>query len=233
MDSSPTTARYSDDDMLFLSGIQHFAFCPRQWALLEVEQQWADNLLTAEGTILHSRVDDPSTRATGPDGVITLRGVRVASPELGLAGIADAVELTPLPGAPRRKRELLKSRRFTAMPVEYKHGRSKTDDCDRLQLAAQAMALEPQLGVSIPRGAIFYWKTRRREYVDISPELRAKTAAAAAEMHRILASGHTPPPSPPNTKACASCSVRDLCMPDMPRRSVKSYNSDHLDEKAP
>lgn len=111
---------YTDDEMLQLSGIQHYVFCPRQWALIHIEQQWADNSLTAEGSLIHENVDNPFLRETNGSQTITLRGMRLASPVLGLSGIADAVEIYPHENAPISKQALLKSKLYDALPIEYK-----------------------------------------------------------------------------------------------------------------
>lgn len=221
---------YSDDDMLMLSGIQHFVFCPRQWALIHIEQQWADNRLTAEGTLLHKNVDDPFRRATdGMSPVVTLRGFRLVSETLGLSGIADAVELHPTPDAPADKAALIESRRFTALPIEYKRGRRKTNPCDRLQVAAQAVILQEMLGMEIPRGAIFYWEERHREYFDITPQLKSQVCNIAGEMHRIMSTRCLP--APVLRKECRSCSIKEVCLPSLSGRSADRYLNDCLYEK--
>lgn len=215
--------------MLSLSGIQHFMFCPRQWALIHIEQLWAENLLTTEGALLHENVDNPFMRETNGTDVITLRGVRLVSSRLGLTGIADAVELHPYPGIDCSKKELLRKRQFTALPVEYKRGRRKVNDCDRMQLVAQAMILEDILGVDISEGAIFYWQERHREYIDISDALRADVEDIVGRMHDIALSGVTPPGK--KTSACRSCSLPDLCIPSICGKNVKHYLSSRFDEE--
>lgn len=226
----PTQSRYiySDDEMLPLSGIQHYMFCPRQWALIHVEQLWNDNRLTMEGSLLHENVDNPFVRETNGSDVVTLRSVRLASPNLGLSGITDAVELRPLVGAPKKKSGLLKSRLFTAIPVEYKRGRRKTSDCDRVQVAAQAMILEEMLGVGIDTAALFYWEERHREYVDIDEQLRCCVVELSEQMHRIVRLGTTP--SARKIAGCRSCSLRDLCMPSIADKNVKRYLTANFDE---
>lgn len=215
--------QYSDDEMLQLSGIQHFVFCPRQWALIHIEQLWDDNHLTAEGTLQHSNVDDPFTRETNGSEVITLRGLRIASSRLGLSGIADALELHPLDNAPTGKDALLRSKLYTAIPIEYKHGSRKASDCDRIQVAAQAMALEEMMGIRITQGAIFYWKERHREYFEISDELRMLASEVAHSMHRILESGTIPKAKA--RKGCKSCSLLDSCLPAITTKSASEYCS--------
>lgn len=217
---------YADDRMLQLSGIQHYVFCPRQWALIHIERQWSDNLLTAEGSLLHANVDNPFARETNGSPVITLRGFRLASATLGLSGVADAVELHPAPGAPADKAALLGSKMFEAVPVEYKRGRRKADDCDRMQVAAQAMIIEEMLGIHISRGAIFYWEERRREYFDITNAIRDTVLGTAHAMHRIFDS-HTLPPAD-KKRSCRACSLVDVCMPSVSGKSASRYIADTL-----
>lgn len=217
---------YSEEEMLQLSGIQHYVFCPRQWALIHIDRLWDDNILTAEGTMLHSNVDNPFMRETDGSGTVTLRGIRVVSNTLGLSGTTDAVELHSHKDAPRDKASLLKSRMFDLVPVEYKRGRRKVSDCDRLQVAAQAMAIEEMSGINVPRGAIFYWEERHREYFDIDATLRAAVREAAAEMHRLADSKTLPEPI--KTSGCKACSLFDSCMPTLHRKSAQKYVNDTL-----
>lgn len=180
------------DDALPLSGLQHLAFCPRQWALIHIEQAWAENRLTAEGRLLHERADLPgqSRRAN----LRTVRGMQLGSVRLRLSGRADIVEFRPEP-----------------FPVEYKRGKRKPTDCDLVQLCAQALCLEEMLGIPVPAGAIFYGEPRRRIDVEFSPMLRDRTEALAATMHRLYAAHETPPALP--AKHCARCSLIDVCLP--------------------
>lgn len=218
---------YTEDEMLQLSGIQHYVFCPRQWALIHIEQQWADNSLTTEGTMLHENVDNPFLRETNGSQTITLRGFRLASPVLGLSGIADAVEIYPHENAPAYKQALLKSKLYDALPIEYKRGKPKITDCDRIQVAAQAIILEEMLGVKIHKGAVFYWETRHREYFDISDELKEKTIQTASDMHEAFKTSTIP-------KAikkihCKNCSLLDNCLPALKGRSAVKYLSDSIE----
>ena len=158
---------YNDDDMLMLSGIQHFRFCPRQWALIHIEQQWNDNRLTVEGQLLHKHVDDPFYRQKCGD-YISLRSVSVASHELGLYGITDVVELHPADNEYNSICHPSYPGRWQPFPVEYKHGKPKRNEVDEVQLAAQAMCLEEQYGISIPHGTIFYHEIRHRENFGLS-----------------------------------------------------------------
>lgn len=218
----------TQDDDLQLSGIQHFSFCRRQWALIHIEDQWQENGLTAEGRVQHDRVHDESI-SDFRGGVLTLRGMRIRSDRLRVSGVCDAVEFTPDPdGIALRGREGL----WRPCPVEYKHGAGKLSDCDRLQLAAQALCLEEMLCCEIPAGVLFYWKTRRRERVEIDAGLREKTERMLREMREYYDRHYTPRVKP--GKACESCSLSDVCLPRLLRKgeaaSVAEYVRRHAAE---
>lgn len=217
---------YTEEEMLQLSGLQHYVFCPRQWALIHLEQLWADNILTAEGTLLHQNVDNPYLRETNGSNVVTLRGLRIASPDLGLSGIADAVEIIPFDDAPNQKQTLLKSKLFFALPIEYKRGKPKTTDCDRLQVVAQAIMIEEMFSIHIDKGAIFYWEIRHREYFDITDEMRSMVKKMANEMHAIVKSGILPKAI--KKSHCRNCSLIDYCLPSLTGKSAKRYLQDSL-----
>jgi len=217
---------YQEDDMLMLSGIQHYMFCPRQWALIHVEQQWSDNRLTTEGTILHRRVDDPKTRQKVGD-VITLRSVNIASKRLGLYGLTDAVELVPSDGTCNAIIHPSYPGYWKVYPVEYKHGHAKPDERDEVQLAAQCMCLEEMYNIHIDSAAIFYWETRHREIVNITERLRSITIECAEGMHSIMKNGVTP--SAVSKPHCKNCSLVDLCMPSI--GNAKQYLDTYLYEE--
>lgn len=200
---------YPPDAWLPLSGIQHFVFCRRQWALIHVERQWQENALTAEGRIMHHRADDPFFTEMRKD-VIIARSVPVFSPTLGLTGVCDVVEFTLAPqGVQLPGRE----GRYLAAPVEYKRGKAKADHCDEAQLCAQAMCLESMLAISIPTGFLYYGQTRRRVPVELTAELRELVQKAAKEMHGYFERGYTPRVKP--FKGCRSCSLADICLPQL------------------
>jgi CRISPR-associated exonuclease Cas4 len=184
----------SDDDALPISGLQHLAFCPRQWALIHLEQVWVENVRTAEGRQLHERADltGESRRAN----LRTVRGMWLRSEKLLLTGRADIVEFRPEP-----------------YPVEYKRGKSKPTDCDSVQLCAQALCLEEMLEAPIPRGAIFYGEPRRRLEIEFTTELRMRTADLAATMHRLYREQQTPAGIP--GPYCRSCSLINVCLPQV------------------
>ena len=224
--NSSETLLYEEDDMLQLSGIQHYMFCPRQWALIQLDQIWEDNYLTTEGILLHQHVDNPFLRETGHTAALTLRGIRIASHTIGLSGITDALEIHPHDNAPSGKKALLASRMFDALPVEYKRGKPKTNDCDRMQVASQALILEEMLSIHIDKGAIFYWETRHREYVDIDDAMKEKVRVIAKEMHEVFDSRKMP--TPVKRKECKSCSLIDQCLPALNGKDVKKYLKESL-----
>lgn len=186
-------------DPIPLSALQHWCYCPRQCALIHIEQVFEDNLFTQRGQALHKRVDDPGFEVR--DGLRIERALPLYSDRLGLVGKADVVEFLP-DGTP--------------YPVEYKHGsRHKRADiaaCDDVQLAAQALCLEEMFGKSVPEGALYYASSRRRRNVAVDADLRAETMAAIAGVRALLTSGITPPPLA--DEHCRACSLRDLCQPD-------------------
>ncbi len=201
------TSEYTTDELLPLSGIQHFLFCRRQWALIHVESQWRENVLTAEGRIMHKRADDPFFIETRK-GVITARSVPIASYRLGLVGICDVVEFTESPeGVKLPSRDGL----YLPAPVEYKRGKEKHDHSDEAQLCAQAICLEEMLSVKIPRGFLYYGQTRHRVEIEFTAELRNLVEEMADEMHNYFQRGYTPRVKP--FKGCRSCSLAEVCLP--------------------
>jgi len=209
-------AEYRPDELLPLSGIQHFVFCRRQWALIHVERQWQENARTVEGRLLHKRVDNPFFSETRK-GVITARAVPVASYRLGLTGICDVVEFTAAPdGVHLPGREGA----YIPAPVEYKRGREKRDPCDEAQLCAQAMCLEEMLAVSIPLGYLYYGETRHRVAVDLTRELREFVVKMSREMHAYFKRGYTPRVK--TSKACRSCSLAGICLPRMQANRISA-----------
>lgn len=220
---------YTDDDMLMLSGIQHYRFCPRQWALIHIDQQWDDNRLTAEGSLLHKHVDDPFYRQKCGD-YITLRSVSVASRELGLYGITDAIELHPADSEENAITHPRYPGYWLPYPVEYKHGKPKRNEVDEVQLAAQAMCLEEQYGIRIDYGAFFYAEIRHRVEVCISEELRQIAIGCAREMHEVYASGRLP--AIHRGKYCDKCSLENICMPKLANCiQVSNYLNTNLYEE--
>lgn len=210
------TIEYSPEEMLSLSGIQHFLFCRRQWALIHVEQQWQENMLTVDGRILHNRVDDPFFTEKRK-GVIIARSVPVASPSLGLSGICDVVEFTHSTQGVHLAGH---AGTFLPAPVEYKRGKQKQGQSDEAQLCAQAICLEDMLTVSIPIGYLYYGQTRRRIVVEFTEDLRALVRKAAQEMHAYFQRGYTPKVKP--FKGCKACSLADICLPSLQSQVVSA-----------
>jgi len=189
---------YAESDLVPLSALQRYMFCPRQCALIHLEQIWEENRLTAEGRILHERVDEGGAEKRRD--VKRVFALPIRCLRLGLVGKADVVEFHRQADGTWRP-----------YPVEHKRGRRKQEDWDRVQLCAQALCLEEMLNVSVPEGALFYGKEQRREVVAISEALRRETEEVAAAVHRMLAEGRTPPPE--YAPKCESCSLVEVCLP--------------------
>lgn len=217
---------HGEDEFLALSGIQHFAFCRRQWALIHIERVWADNVLTVEGDLMHARAHDEELRERRGD-TLVVRGLAVHSRVLGLAGKCDVVEFhKDSSGHPLAGEDGF----WRAVPVEYKHGRSKASDADRLQLCVQALCLEEMLGADVPAGYLYYGETRSREKVELGASLRKAAASMAEEMHALFRRRHTPQVKP--FPACRSCSLRDLCLSRVvTRATVEEYVAKRLFEE--
>jgi CRISPR-associated exonuclease Cas4 len=194
------------DQLILISALQHYAYCPRQFALIHIEQVWAENFYTAHGNLLHERVDSCEPEQRG--NVRFERSVAVKSSQLRITGKLDLLEIEGKPAA----------RYF---PVEYKRGKPKIEDWDKIQLCAQALCLEEMREISIDEGALWYWKVRKREPVLFDEALRKTTLAAIEGAHKLLASGKTPSPTE-NKKRCRACSLADLCEPDTFRRDHSS-----------
>lgn len=221
-----STVRYTDEELLGLSGIQHFCYCRRQWALIHVERQWEENLRTAEGRLVHQRVDDPFFTESRGD-LIVSRAVPLVSYTLGLYGVADVVEyLRSEGGVSLPGREGL----WTMRPVEYKRGKPKIDERDEVQLCAQALCLEEMFDTRIDRGDFYYNEIRRRVPLSLSAELRERVYALSEEMHDLFAGGVTPPAEV--SRKCNLCSLQNVCMPKLTKKplSVRKYLRKHVRE---
>ena len=209
---------YGEDDYLMISGIQHFKFCRRQWALIHIEQQWAENIHTAVGELMHKKVHDPELLEKRK-GLIIARALPVSSRILGVSGTCDVVEFRQSEDGIR-----LHGHRgqYSVYPVEYKKGKPKLTEEDRLQLAAQAMCLEEMFSAQVPEGAVFYGETRRREPVAITEELRQEVRRCFQEMHAYYDRNYTPKVK--YSKSCSACSLKEICLPRLGKSiSVKSY----------
>lgn len=202
---------YSEDEFLLLSGIQHFKFCRRQWALIHVEQLWKENVLTVEGQQLHDIVHDETLPSEKRNDIIISRSVPVRSTVLGVSGACDIVEFyAASDGITLNGRDGL----WSPVPVEYKHGRPKDrTDADNLQLCCQAMCLEEMLLCHIPLGYLYYGELRHRLEVELTQRLREDVKNTLTEMHEYYKRRYTPKVKP--TQACKNCSMRDLCLPKL------------------
>lgn len=212
----PTDASARDDhaiisasSSIMISALQHFAFCPRQCALIHLEQQWQDNYLSAHGTQLHERVD--SGEAETRKNTRFERSVKVYSERLKLSGTLDLLE--------RR----LSDQRLT--PVEYKRGKPKITEIDKIQLCAQAMCLEDMESTEIKEGALWYWQNRQREIVVFDAELRQQTFNTILQVHQLFKDAKTPPAQ--FGKHCKACSLIDICQPKLTGKT-KDPSSDHI-----
>lgn len=226
---------FDEADLLPLSALQHYVYCPRQCALIHVEQQWSENRFTAEGRAQHDRVDRPEHEVR--DGVRLEYAVPLRSLRLGLIGKADVIEFHPADEIQHLKSQIpdfksgmaepeiskLKSP-VRVFPVEHKRGKPKPDHCDWVQLCAQAICLEEMMQTEIPEGAIFYGQPRRRQNVEFTATLRAETEEIARTLHELIRAGKTPSPDY-DEKKCSACSLFDICMPRRTRR-VEDYLSE-------
>lgn len=215
---------YAEEDFLQLSGLQHFKFCRRQWALIHIENQWAENYRTTDGKILHENAHNGDFSESRGDVLIT-RDMRVFSPTLGVSGACDVLEFhRGSVGISLKGKEGV----WQPYPVEYKRGRPKEDTADTLQLCCQAMCLEEMLCCEIREGALYYGETRRRQRIFFTQELRQEVQTLLAEMHALYDRGWTPKVKP--TKACNACSLKELCLPKLMRkRSVAAYLRQNLE----
>lgn len=196
---------YDDTDLLPLSALQHFMFCPRQCALIHLEQQWVENRFTAEGRVMHNRVDRPEAETR--NGIRYEYAVMLRSLRLGLIGKADVVEFHT----------------DKVFPVEHKRGRPKPTHCDWIQLCAQAICLEEMLNTEIEEGAIYYGQPRRRQQVTFTNELRNETEKTAILLHQLITNGITPP-AEYDKKKCDSCSLLSICLPALSKKyNVEKY----------
>lgn len=209
---------YDENDYLMVSGIQHFVFCRRQWALTHIENQWQDNYLTVAGNFLHKKVDNPYISETRGNKFI-IRVMPIHSRQLGLTGICDAVEFQENEnGVPIHGRK----GKYLPVPVEYKHGKEKSDHSDKLQLLAEGVCLEEMMFCHLDYGFLYYGKTKHRTKVMFDSKLRTELLKTVKEMHNYWAKKYTPRVKP--SAKCNSCSLRDICLPELLKKeTVKEY----------
>ncbi len=226
---------FSEDDLLPISALQHLLFCERQCALIHVERLWVENRFTIEGKQLHEKAHEAPSESR--PGVRIVRGLPLRSLRLGLVGIADVVEFhrsqhgSELDLTTSSNGDIVSplSQEYTAnppgrpFPVEYKRGKPKSDDSDKVQLCAQALCLEEMFGVSIEQGALFYGRPRRRQEVAIATQLRRTTEEAARRLRELVTSRVTP--TAKKQAKCRRCSMLGLCMPGVTgsNRSADNY----------
>lgn len=212
-----------------LSGMQHFMFCPRQWALIHIEQVWSDNLYTAEGELIHKHVDDPFYRPRCKDKLL-LRKMPLASKKLGVYGFADVVECEKTNSSDKNSIYLIEENGyFVPTPIEYKRGRPKHNDCDIIQVVAQAMCMEEMYNIEVRTGAIYYAAIKRRDVFDITNELRSKAMTLSIQMHEMF-NNDTVPSAKYKREKCQKCSLLNICMPSsFTITSVELYLKENLD----
>lgn len=213
-----------EEDFLMMSGIQHFDFCRRQWALIHIEQQWEENVLTVEGKLDHKKCHDDKIIEKRKD-IIIMRGMRVISHKLKMTGVCDVVEFH------RNEQGITLNKydgKWIPLPIEYKHGHEKTIDADRLQLCAQAIALEEMMVCNIEYGFLYYKENNQREKVDFTDELRNKTLSMANEMNSYFERAWTP--SAKISSKCKSCSLKEICVPKLSNKNVNKYIEEYIKE---
>ncbi len=214
---------YREEDFLMLSGIQHFAFCRRQWALIHIEQQWAENVHTVQGNIMHKRAHDVNLTEKTKD-VLVVRALPIHSYTLGISGECDVVEFKKADDGVRLNghREL-----YQICPVEYKKGKPKSTEIDILQLIAQVMCLEEMFSTHIDEGFLYYGEIRRRENVIVTDELKGRVTDMFKEMHQLYTRGNTPKVKP--HKGCSACSLKEICIPKLKKnKKVRTYIDDAI-----
>lgn len=216
---------YTEEDYLLISGIQHFAFCRRQWALIHIEQQWAENYQTTSGELFHKKAHSENSIEKRGD-LLIVRGMQVSSARLGMTGQCDVVEF-------HKSKEGIAVQKYDGLwslePVEYKRGKPKDGEEDTLQLCLQAICLEEMFLTEIHKGYLFYGENRRRTEVVFTPQLRQQVEAICKEMHELYQKGYTPRVK--TDKKCGACSLQELCMPKLQRTlPVETYINKALED---
>ncbi|MCL4510464.1 MAG: CRISPR-associated protein Cas4 [Bacteroidetes bacterium] len=225
MTESSSPAMFTEDDFFQISALQHYVYCPRQCALIHVEDVWKENVFTVRGDILHEKVDTDTYESRGT--IKTVRGLKIHSFRFGISGRCDVVEFHGkgkgrlLQGQAQVEGDLYPGT-FTIIPVEFKSGEPKDDVSDKVQLCAQALCLEEMLNTSVRLGTFFYAKIRRRVQVEIDGELRRQTEEIIANVRELITSKRTP--SAEYSAKCWNCSLEPVCMPKaMNDRKLKMY----------
>lgn len=214
-----------EENYLMLSGIQHFEFCKRQWALIHIEQQWKENPLTIEGHYLHRNADQPFSREKRGDKLI-IRGMPIKSHTLKVVGVCDVVEF--IQDANGVEISGIEGK-YSAYPIEYKRGKPKRNDADVLQLIAQAICLEEMLLCEVNVGYLFYNEIKRRVKITFTTDDKEKVRVITQQMHDYYRRRHTPKVK--TGSFCKKCSLQSICLPKlMHKRSVKSYIEGKIQE---
>ncbi|MFZ1080697.1 MAG: CRISPR-associated protein Cas4 [Candidatus Kryptoniota bacterium] len=225
---SPIVPMYTEDDFFQISALQHYVYCPRQCALIHVEDVWQENVFTVRGDILHEKVDTDTYESRGT--IKTVRGLKIHSFRLGISGRCDVVEFfrqARMPveqnvGMPVAQDEKNVGQSFLIVPVEFKSGQPKDDISDKVQLCAQALCLEEMLKTQVSHGTFFYAKIRRRVQVEIDSDLRKQTEEVIADVRELITNKRTPPAD--YSAKCRNCSLEPVCMPKaMNERKLKMY----------
>jgi len=203
-------------ELIYLSRLQHYLFCPRQYALIELENIWVENQFTAEGQVLHQRVNQADQEKRGD--IRTVWALRLSHVELGIEGVADVVEYHKQADGSE-----------TPFPIEYKRGKPKTHRADEVQLCAQALCLEDMHGITVPEGALFYGEVRRRHAVIFDTELRDLTLKTILACRAIVQTQCTPV-ADYQAKKCNACSLIDLCHPKGFKKSAAAWLAKQLNE---
>lgn len=201
---------------VYLSRLQHYLFCPRQFALIELEDVWIENILTAQGQVLHQRVNEQASTSRGS--VRIVRALPLANQNLGIEGIADVVELHKNHDGSEQP-----------YPIEYKRGKPKAHRADEVQLCAQALCLEEMFNCKVLNGALFYGQTHRRQQITFDDELRQLTQQAIEACRQLIRSGVTPEPVY-STKTCNACSLKDACHPQKFNKKASTWLTQQLKE---
>ncbi|WP_323090824.1 CRISPR-associated protein Cas4 [Allobaculum sp. JKK-2023] len=217
---------YEESEYLMLSGIQHFFYCRRQWALIHIEQVWQDNELTVLGNEVHERVHDPALKEKRKN-VVTVRGMKISSRTAGISGECDVVEFIQ---ADATEGVSLQGYRGTykIYPVEYKRGKPKSGMEDIMQLVLEAICLEEMFGATISEGALFYDQIKRRQRIDITTEMKDEARQAVKEMHQLIERHHVPVQK--YSKKCDRCSLKELCLPEMQKQNPEKYIEAYIGE---
>lgn len=214
---------YAEDDFFQISALQHYVYCPRQCALIHVEDAWRENVFTVRGDILHQKVDTDTYETRGA--VKTVRGLKIHSFRLGISGRCDVVEFhgASAEGHLQQRKGLGKGDLLPGVvPVEFKSGKPKDDISDKVQLCAQALCLEEMPGTTVTHGEFFYAKIRRRVKVEIDSELRRQTEEIIARVRELIVNRQTP--AAEYSPKCRNCSLEKICLPKaMSERKLKKY----------